>query len=186
MKKSVLMIAITCLIAFIANTASAQVKRDSLKKDTALSAAAASDINGAISANAQLSTLGKVIRVAKMSSVFAAAGPYTVFAPTNLAFGKLGQKNLDSLVKDSTQLHAFLKYHIVVGRYTKDDIIKALSSESGKLVLNTLNGETLQLTVNADKNLEITDAKGNKAYVTAFDQTAGNGVVHSIDRPLMP
>ena len=144
------------------------------------------DLFGVISVNPDYSTLVKVMNVAGTKPSLMAAGPYTLFAPINQGFVKLTQPKLDSLAKDTTKLNSVLKYHIVKGRYTKADILKALAGGKKSISLPTIEGGTLTLSVNAQKNLEISDGKGHKASVTSFDKMATNGVIHGIDNVLLP
>lgn len=167
------------------------MQEDMMKNDTSAkamgdTAASANDLSGIITANPEYSTLSKVIGAAGMEAALKGAGPLTVFAPINQGFVTLTQAGLDSLAKDTTVLKSVINYHVVKGSYTKDNILKALSSGKNTTTLTTLNGGQLTLTVNAEKNLEITDAKGNKALVTTFDQKAQNGVVHGINNVLRP
>lgn len=189
MKKSILIAtAITASVFGTSNIVNAQdttktattqiVKQDSTKSG--------GDLLGVITANKDYSTFTKIVNHAKIQSELQASGDYTVFAPINQGFVKLSQARLDSVVKDSSRLKDVLNYHVVKGKYAKSDILKALAAGKNTAKLTTVEGGTLTLTVNEQKNLEITDEQGNTALVTAFDQTASNGVIHAINGVLMP
>jgi uncharacterized surface protein with fasciclin (FAS1) repeats len=137
------------------------------------------DVLTTISGNADYYVFGIVLRAANLGSTLKGAGPYTIFAPNNTAFANLSSGKLDSLMQDPAKLATVLKGHIVVGKYDKAGIIKALGTPPA--TLKTIDGQTLTLAVNAKKNLEITDSQGNKAQVIAFDMLGSNGVVIGVN-----
>lgn len=125
-----------------------------------------------------------LIKVANLQDALGAAGPFTVFAPTNDAFAKLSTAKLDSLVSDPAKLATLLKAHTVVGKFAKDDIVKALNaSKDRKVEFKTLDGGTLTLSYTG--KLILTDDKGNKADVLLYNLQAGNGVVHGLSDVLL-
>jgi uncharacterized surface protein with fasciclin (FAS1) repeats len=141
------------------------------------------DVVSAISKTGYNATFGTAIKTAGLESALQGAGPYTIFAPSDQALTTASAAA--SWLNDKAKLETVLKSHVVSGKYTKDDIIKALSAGKGKATLNTIDGGTVTLKVNANKNLELSDTKGNSALVTVFDQQATNGVVHVINGVLM-
>ncbi|WP_183560248.1 fasciclin domain-containing protein [Mucilaginibacter sp. SP1R1] len=195
MKKSVL-IAITALtVGFLSTNAIAQTQTDTTKRDTttkaapaaaATPAAASSDVVGVLSTTTDYAPLALAIKSADLEATLKGPGPFTIFAPNDVAFSKIPKPTMDELMKDHAKLAKILKYHVVAGKYTKTDIIKALGAGKGKAVLKTIDGESLTLSVNDKSNLQITDAKGNSALVIAFDLMATNGVVHGLNGVLMP
>jgi len=124
------------------------------------------------------------LRAAGLSETLEGAGPYTIFAPTNEAFGKIPSAQLDALMKDPAKLAAAIKGHIVSGKLMKADVIKALTTGKGKATLKTLDGQDLTLSVASGK-LQLTDAQGNSAQVTAYDVPASNGVIHGLNGVLV-
>ncbi|MET3499065.1 MULTISPECIES: fasciclin domain-containing protein [Mucilaginibacter] len=194
MKKSVLIAVASLAIGFLSNKAIAQTQ-DTTKKDTAKTtaapaatstAAASGDVVGVMATSTNYAPMALAIKSAQLEPTLQAAGPFTIFAPNDVAFSKLPKAQFDALMKDPAKFAPILKYHVVAGKYTKTDIIKALGAGKGKADLKTIDGQTLHLSVNDKSNLQITDAKGNAVLVTAFDTEASNGVVHGINGIMMP
>ncbi|WP_429263915.1 fasciclin domain-containing protein [Mucilaginibacter sp. 3215] len=194
MKKSVLIAVASLAIGFLSNKAIAQTQ-DTTKKDTAKTtaapaatstAAASGDVVGVMATSTNYAPMALAIKSAQLEPTLQAAGPFTIFAPNDVAFSKLPKAQFDALMKDPAKFAPILKYHVVAGKYTKTDIIKALGAGKGKADLKTIDGQTLHLSVNDKSNLQITDAKGNAVLVTAFDTQASNGVVHGVNGVMMP
>lgn len=195
MKKSVLIAIASLTIGFLSNNAIAQTQQDTTKRDTsaktppaaaATPAAASGDIVGALATTTDFAPFALAVKSADLEPTLKGAGPFTVFAPNDVAFSKIPKPTMDELMKDHAKLAKLLKYHIVVGKYAKADIIKALTAGKGKAVLKTIDGESLTLSVNDKSNLQIADAKGNTALVISFDTQASNGVIHGLNGVLMP
>lgn len=127
------------------------------------------------SGNADFSTLVAAIKAADLVDALSAAGPYTVFAPTNAAFAALPAGTLDSLLKpeNKAKLQAILKYHVVSGDVKAADVVKLSSA-------NTLEGSAVAIAVAGGK------VKVNQANVTATDIAASNGTIHVVDAMLLP
>lgn len=119
-----------------------------------------------------LNTLVKAIKVAGLVKVLESKGPFTVFAPTDEAFAALPKGTLDGLLKDPKALAKVLQYHVVSGKVTSKEV------KTGDV--KTVNGEDIHLDVSAD------GVKVNDAKVVHADIEAGNGVVHVIDKVLLP
>jgi uncharacterized surface protein with fasciclin (FAS1) repeats len=180
MKKPVLII--TALLAFslFSTAVFAQTAAPA-----AAQPAASGDVVASLTSSDNYTALSIAIRSAGLSTTLEGAGPFTIFAPTNEAFGKLPSTKLDSLVKDNAKLATVLKFHVVSGKYTKADLIKALgASKDRKTTLKTLDGETLTLSVVGGK-LQLADDHGNTALVTSFDLPATNGVIHGLNGLLL-
>jgi uncharacterized surface protein with fasciclin (FAS1) repeats len=122
-----------------------------------------------------LSTLVTAVSTAKLVDTLQGEGPFTVFAPTNAAFEKLGDEQVQSLLEPENrdQLTKVLTYHVVPGTLTAADL-----SDGQKL--ETVAGETLTVKVDGD-TVMIGDAS-----VVQPDVEASNGVVHVIDGVLTP
>ena len=133
-------------------------------------------------------TLVKAIQAAGLTDSLKAAGPFTVFAPTNDAFAKLPAGTLDTLTKASNKekLSGIVSNHIVAGKMTSRDLATAVSKANGNATLTTVEGDLLKVSINAEKNLQIEDAQGNIALVTMFDVEQSNGIVHVINNVLLP
>lgn len=138
-------------------------------------------------ADSNLSNFTNLLQTADLATTFKGEGEYTVFAPTNDAFGKLPKGTLDDLMKpeNKEKLQNLLKYHVLQGNMNSADVVAKIKEAGGKLDVTTLNGGVLTLS-EKDGKLSIKDAKGNTATVTSADVSASNGVVHTIDRVLMP
>ncbi len=125
-------------------------------------------------------TLVAAVKAAGLVQTLEGKGPFTVFAPTNAAFGKLPAGTVDSLVKPENKatLTKILTYHVVAGKLEASDLA------DGKM-LKTVEGE--QLTVKrAEGNIWIVDGKGGSSMVTISNVNQSNGVIHVIDTVLMP
>lgn len=125
-------------------------------------------------------TLLKALQAAGLADKAKGAGPYTVFAPDNAAFGKLPAAALADLMKPANkkQLASVLSYHVVSGSVMAADLTDGQ-------VLKTVQGESLTVGVQGG-TVTIKDAKGGTATVNQPDIKTTNGVVHSIDTVLMP
>lgn len=185
MKKSVLILAATLTMGISAHSAFAQTTGDTTKKTTTTAttttqATASGDIASVLNGT----TFGNVLTTSKLDSVIKGPGPYTVFAPDNGAFTKLSPAKQDSLLKDPVKLSAVVKKHVIVGKYTKTDIIKALQAGKGSTTLKTVDGQSITLSVSPAKQLVLTDSEGNTSQVVSFDAMASNGVVHGVNAVL--
>jgi len=132
-------------------------------------------------------TLVAAVTAAGLVDTLSGPGPFTVFAPTNEAFGKLPAGTVDTLVKPENKdtLTSILTYHVVSGTYTAKDLKKLIKEGGGKAMLKTVNGEMLTFT-RKKKKFYVTDAKGGMALITIPDVTQSNGVIHVVDTVLMP
>ena len=132
-------------------------------------------------------TLVAAVKAAGLVDTLSGAGPFTVFAPTDAAFGKLPKGTVEKLTQPASkqQLTTILTYHVVPGRMTADDLMKAIKSGNGKASLKTVQGDALTATMDGNK-VVLTDAKGGKSTVTIADVMQSNGVIHVVDRVLVP
>jgi uncharacterized surface protein with fasciclin (FAS1) repeats len=132
-------------------------------------------------------TLVAAVKAADLVSTLKGTGPFTVFAPTNDAFGKLPAGTVESLLKPENkgQLSAILTYHVVAGNLGSKEVVEAIKKGNGKAVVTTVQGGQLTLTLDGSK-VKVTDANGNSAYVTAVDLKGSNGVIHVIDAVVLP
>jgi uncharacterized surface protein with fasciclin (FAS1) repeats len=195
MKKSVLIAVASIAIGFLSNQAIAQTQ-DTTKKDTAKTTAApattpstataSNDVVGVMATSTNYAPMALAIKSAQLEPTLQAPGPFTIFAPNDVAFSKLPKAQFDALMKDPAKFAPILKYHVVTGKYTKADIIKALGAGKGKADLKTIDGQTLHLSVNDKSNLQIVDAKGSAVLVTSFDTEASNGVIHGVNGIMTP
>ena len=125
-------------------------------------------------------TLVAAVKAAGLVPTLESKGPFTVFAPTNAAFGKLPAGTVDTLVKPENKatLTKILTYHVVPGKLAASDLKDGMK-------LKTAEGE--QLTVKHDgSKVWIVDAKGGTSMVTISNVNQSNGVIHVVDTVLMP
>ena len=132
-------------------------------------------------------TLVAAVKAAGLVDTLKGAGPFTVFAPTNAAFNALPPGTVDSLVKPENKptLTKILTYHVVPGRLDRLKLDRLVKSGGGKAMLKTVEGETLTVAENG-KAITVTDDKGGTAVVTIADVYQKNGVIHVVDKVLMP
>ncbi len=132
-------------------------------------------------------TLVAAVKAAGLVETLKGKGPFTVFAPTNEAFAALPAGTVDNLLKpeNKAKLTSILTYHVVAGNMTAAVIAKAIRKGHGTATLTTVNGGKLQA-MTKGKKVRLTDEQGNVATVTIANVIQSNGVIHVIDRVLMP
>jgi len=133
-------------------------------------------------------TLVAAVKAASLVDTLEGPGPFTVFAPTNEAFAKLPPGTVDNLLKPENKatLVKVLTYHVVPGRMTAVNLMKAVKDGEGQAKLTTVAGEDLWVKQAGPGKLTITDSKGDVATVTIPDVLQSNGVIHVIDTVLLP
>lgn len=132
-------------------------------------------------------TLVAAVKAAGLVETLQGKGPFTVFAPTNAAFDKLPAGTVEMLVKpeNKAMLTKILTYHVVPGRISAKDLWMWTKKNGGKYMAKTVEGEELTFWTK-DKDMYITDAQGNSAKITIADVNQSNGVIHVINKVLMP
>lgn len=125
-----------------------------------------------IARDPQLSTLNGLVQKAGLADTLKGAGPFTVFAPNNDAFKAVSAKTMDELGRDPAKLKAVLTYHVVPGK------LAAAQVKPGNI--KTVQGKNVAMS-RAGDFVTVEDAMVQKA-----DIMATNGVVHTVDRVLMP
>jgi uncharacterized surface protein with fasciclin (FAS1) repeats len=133
-------------------------------------------------------TLVAAVKAAGLVDTLQGPGPFTVFAPTNAAFGKLPAGTVENLVKPENKqtLTTILTYHVVPGRMTAVNLMKAVKDGEGMAKLKTVAGGELTVKQAGPGKLSITDAKGGSSSVTIADVLQSNGVIHVVDTVLLP
>jgi uncharacterized surface protein with fasciclin (FAS1) repeats len=133
-------------------------------------------------------TLVAAVKAAGLVDTLEGTGPFTVFAPTNMAFGKLPAGTVESLVKPENKatLTKILTYHVVPGRLTAASLMKSVKAGGGMAHLKTVEGEDLTVEQSGPGRLAVTDAKGDVSTITIADVLQSNGVIHVIDTVLLP
>lgn len=142
---------------------------------------------GVASNNAAFTTLVAALKSADLVGTLDGKGPFTVFAPTNDAFGKLPDGTVETLLKPENKgsLTAILTYHVVAGKFMAADVVKAIQDNNNTFVVETVQGSPITLSIKDGKVILI-DQNGNSSTVTATDVKASNGVIHVIDTVVMP
>ena len=132
-------------------------------------------------------TLVAAVKAAGLVDTLKGPGPFTVFAPTNAAFAALPAGTVDTLLKPENKgtLTSVLTYHVVPGRVDAAALQAQIAAGGGKAMLKTVAGGTLTATPSGGKVM-ITDAKGGMAHVTIADVYQSNGVIHVVDKVLLP
>jgi len=163
--KSFLFIAVIGLFAFAGN-ANAQCETSASKTQNIVDLAGSSD---------DLSTLVAAVKAGNLVETLQGDGPFTVFAPTNEAFAALPEGTLESLLKpeNKDKLVRILTYHVVSGKVKSSDLKNGMKAK-------TVQGGDIKISL-AGKKVNINDAS-----VTSADVMASNGVVHVIDKVIMP
>lgn len=132
-------------------------------------------------------TLVAAVKAAGLVETLQSAGPFTVFAPVNKAFDALPKGTVETLLKpeNKAMLTGILTYHVVAGNMSSKDLMEKIKAGNGKAMLKTVQGEDLTFMMKG-KDLLVMDAKGGKAMVTIKDVNQSNGVIHVINKVLMP
>ncbi len=138
--------------------------------------------------SAEHTTLVAAVKAAGLVDTLQTKGPFTVFAPVNSAFAALPAGTVDTLLKPENKgtLTSVLTYHVVPARLTYNDLRSMVKKGGGKASLSTVAGGTLSAEMNGSVNITIKDATGGVANISVYDVIQSNGVIHSIDRVLMP
>ena len=149
-------------------------------------AAESRDIVDTAVASKDHTTLVAAVKAAGLVDTLKGPGPFTVFAPTDAAFGKLPAGTVETLVKPENKatLTGILTYHVVAGRLDAKTLLKQVQDGGGRATLTTVKGDSLVATVK-DGKLVLTDAKGGASTVTVADLSQRNGVIH-VDSVLLP
>lgn len=132
-------------------------------------------------------TLVAAVQAAGLADTLSGAGPFTVFAPTDAAFGKLPAGTVDTLLKPENKpmLQSVLTYHVVPGRVSAAQLIGKIKVGRGMARLATVQGGTLTARLIGGK-VVLTDEKGGRATVTQADVFQSNGVIHVTDAVSLP
>lgn len=132
-------------------------------------------------------TLVAAVKAAGLVDTLKSAGPFTVFAPINAAFAALPAGTVDTLLKPENKgmLTGILTYHVVAGKMDAATISKAIADGKGTATMKTVAGGTLTAKTAGGKVM-VTDEKGGTSTVTIADVYQSNGVIHVVDKVLLP
>jgi uncharacterized surface protein with fasciclin (FAS1) repeats len=132
-------------------------------------------------------TLVAAVKAAGLVDTLSGAGPFTVFAPTNEAFAALPAGTVEGLLKPEAKdtLTKILACHVVPAKAMSDAVMKMVKDDGGAHMAKTVGGCMLNLKLDGDK-VTVTDENGGVATVTIADVEQSNGVIHVIDKVLLP
>ncbi|HUZ58322.1 MAG TPA: fasciclin domain-containing protein [Hanamia sp.] len=132
-------------------------------------------------------TLVAAVKAAGLVPTLESPGPFTVFSPTNEAFDALPAGTVSNLLKpeNKEKLISILTYHVVPGKLSSMDLMRMVKANHGKATLKTVEGEDLYITMKGH-HLMVTDEKGHTAKITIADVNQSNGVIHVINKVLLP
>jgi uncharacterized surface protein with fasciclin (FAS1) repeats len=132
-------------------------------------------------------TLVAAVKAAGLVDTLEGPGPFTVLAPTNEAFARLPNGTVQTLLKpeNKQKLTEILTYHVLPGRLTEAKLRADIKKGGGKAELKTAEGEPLTFT-ESHGHIWVTDAKGDRAEITIGNVMQSNGVIHVINRVLLP
>ena len=133
-------------------------------------------------------TLVAAVKAAGLVDTLQGAGPFTVFAPTNAAFAKLPAGTVDMLLQPDSKpaLTKVLTYHVVPGKLDAEALMSKVRAGNGSAELTTVSSNKLWVVANGPKNLLLKDEKGMTSEISTYDVLQSNGVIHSVDRVLLP
>ena len=137
--------------------------------------------------NPDFETLVTAVKAADLVETLNGAGNFTVFAPTDAAFDALPAGLLEALVmpKNKAVLQKILTYHVVGSKLGAKDVVAGIKGKGGMLAATTVEGSDFTAMLK-DGNVMIKDGQGNMATVLTTDIMASNGVIHVIDRVILP
>lgn len=172
--------------ALLVNVATAQMSEKTVEVGGAAMYPSKNIVANAVN-SADHTTPVAAVKAAGLVETLQSAGPFTVFAPTNTAFGKLPAGTVESLVKPENKatLTKILTYHVVAGKLDASAIAALIKEGNGSATLKTVSGGILKATMKG-KKLILTDEKGGVSTVTIANVYQSNGVIHVIDTVVLP
>ncbi len=144
-------------------------------------AMASTNIVETAAAAGSFNTLAAALKQAGLVETLSGEGPFTVFAPTDEAFAAIPKADLDALLADKAKLTKVLTYHVVPGEIKAADL-KAKADSAGNVKARTVEGSELKIHLAGDK----VHVGKEMANVVKADVDASNGVIHVIDRVILP
>ncbi|MEO6637903.1 MAG: fasciclin domain-containing protein [Ginsengibacter sp.] len=192
--KQIKLLAICSLAMFAACTSSNKMKKmdsmDNMNKTVMVGGAemypTKNIVENAVNSKDH-TTLVAAVKAAGLVETLAGPGPFTVFAPTNAAFDALPNGTVETLLKpeNKSKLTTVLTYHVVSGKLNASDLMKMIADGNGSATLTTVQGEKLMIMQNG-KSIMVKDENGGTAKVTIADVNQSNGVIHVLDKVLLP
>ena len=129
--------------------------------------------------------LAAVVRAAELIDTLASPGPFTVFAPTDAAFSKLPQGEVDRMLQPENRvmLNSFVACHILAGQLTVAELCARVHANDGHLTLRNVDNDVIEIE-HHDDGLHLLGSRGARATVTNTDLLQSNGVIHATDSVL--
>lgn len=145
------------------------------------------DIVDVAASSDEFTTLVTAVKAAGLVDVLKSDGPFTVFAPNNIAFAKLPEGTVESLVQKGNKktLVSILTYHVIPGKITAESLVNTIKATGGELKYKTVQGALITAKI-MNGNPVLIDQQGNKSFITKTDLSASNGVIHMIDAVVIP
>lgn len=183
MKKTILMAAIA--VAFNASLSLAQTGNTMVGGEAMYPAK--NIIENALNSKDH-TTLVAAVKAAGLVETLQGKGPFTVLAPTNDAFENLPQGTVESLLQpeNKSKLSGVLTYHVLSGKYDFNAISKAIKEGNGSVTMKTVAGGSLTFMMNGSHNITVKDENGGVANISTYDVYQSNGVIHVLDKVLLP
>lgn len=185
MKKSFLIFASFAIIALFSTQTFAQCQSN--KTSYAKQASMTPDIVDIAIGSKAHTTLVAAVKAADLVGTLKGEGPFTVFAPTNDAFGKLPAGTVETLLKPENKgtLVNILTYHVIPAKIDAATVVTGIKAGGGTFKMKTVSGGTLIAKMDNDR-VALRDEQGNTSYITATDLKGDNGYVHVIDSVVLP
>jgi uncharacterized surface protein with fasciclin (FAS1) repeats len=148
----------------------------------------ANDIVQNIAVGKDLSIFYNFINSSNLVETYKSKGPITVFVPANEAFENLPPGKLDSLLKPAHlwELTHIVAYHAIAGKLKMKEIEKQIIKHKGAAIFTTIGGGKLIARIDANRNIILEDENGGQSIISRFDILQNNGVIHIINKVLMP
>ena len=183
--KKIRQIAMLAIAALVVNASYAQMEKTKMVGGAAMYPSK-NIIQNAVNSKDH-TTLVAAVKAAGLVETLSGDGPFTVFAPTNAAFSALPKGTVETLLKpeNKSMLSGSLTYHVVSGRMSSLDIMKAIKAGGGTATLKTVAGGNIYV-MRKGNRLMIKDEKGGVSSITIKDVFQSNGVIHVINKVLLP
>jgi uncharacterized surface protein with fasciclin (FAS1) repeats len=132
-------------------------------------------------------TLVAAVQAADLVDTLASPGPFTVFAPVNDGFAQLPAGTVETLLmpENKDQLVKVLTAHVVPGKLSGGALMRDVMANGGRLELTTVSGDTLTV-MQSGRGLALMDESGGTSIITTADVNQSNGVIHVVNRVLVP
>ena len=148
----------------------------------------ANDIVKNISLAPNTHTFSSFITKTNLTRTYTSRGPITIFVPVDEGYTDLPAGKLDSLAKPAHiwDLTDIITYHAIAGEFKIKDIRKQINKHKGTATFTTLSGGILTAKIDSNSNIVIIDGNGGKSTINQADITQNNGIIHVVNKVLIP